>query len=59
MNETARDNDPELDVYATVLEHKIRKYQRLFDTFIQTDPDRALLLAAILDGLYSQRRETR
>ena len=58
MNDRIR-TEIELDKYSDMLEREIGKYERLYDLWLNTNPEIALRLGQRLDALYASRNKER
>jgi hypothetical protein len=58
MNDRIR-TEIELDKYSDMLEREIGKYERLYDLWLNTNPEIALMLGQRLDALYVSRNKER
>jgi hypothetical protein len=56
MNDRIR-TEIELDKYSDTLERQIGKYERLYDLWLNTNPEIALRLGQTLDALYASRHK--
>jgi hypothetical protein len=57
MNDRVEQTGIQLDQYGTSLEREIQRYERLYDLYIDANPDIAIMLAERLDTLCARRRK--